>query len=100
MEQGGHSKVTPTLDSAASVLNLKRHTGAVIPSTIKRHEGSQRVHEQAAQTQPNLKHHKKKTRPDVCLVGFSISRHSVREAAFKRGAVQSGLKQAMAVPLL
>ena len=100
MEQGGHSKVMPTLDPAASVLNLKRHTGAVTPSTIKRHEGSQRVHEQAAQTQPNLKHHKKKTRPDVCLVGFFISRHTVREAALKRGTVQSGLKQAMAVPLL
>lgn len=92
--------MTPTLDSAASVLNLKRHTGAVTPSIIKRHKGSQRAHERVAQTQPNLKHHKKKTRPDVCLVGFSISRHSAREAAFKRGAVQSGLKQAMAVPLL
>ena len=87
----------PALNPFTSALNRKQHTEA------ERQETSNDTRTASAFTSKRPKRNqtssitKKKTRPDVCLVGFSISRHSVREAAFKRGAVQSGLKQAMAV---
>lgn len=94
MEQGGHSKVTPALDPSTSALNRKQHTEA------ERQEPSNDTRAASAFTSKRPKRSqtssitkKKKTRPDVCLVEFSISRHSVREAAFKRGAVRSLLNQ-------
>lgn len=64
--------------------NAERHQ-----ATRERLASSQASGPIAAKRQP----HKKKTRPGIRPIGFFKSRHSVREAAFKRDAVQSRVHQ-------